>query len=75
VRLVRLVVGSVSGSGSGEENGSGGSGGSGVDGVVDGGGGGGGGACGQCPLWSPHPPKKSTIKLIILSKKVIVLKK
>jgi hypothetical protein len=38
---------------------------------------GGGGGCGhgQCSLWSPCPPKMSTIKLIILSKKEIVLRR
>ncbi len=47
----------------------------GVDGVVGGGDGSGSGGRGWCPFWSLCLPKMSTIKLIILSKKVIVLKR
>jgi hypothetical protein len=65
------VIG-CSGSGGGEGNGSGSGGG--VGGGGGGGCGGGGGGCRWCPLWSPCLPKMSTIILINLSYKVIVLK-
>ena len=66
-------VGGVSGgsiSGGGEGMGSDG----GVGGGVGGGGSGGGGGRRWCPLLLPCPPQMSTIKLIILSEKGIVLK-
>ncbi len=70
------VRGVSGGSSSGGGEGMGSDGGVGVGGGigVGGGGCGGGGGRGWCPLWSPCPPKMSTIKLIILSKKGIVLK-
>jgi hypothetical protein len=69
------VGGVIGGSGSGGGEGNGSKSGGGVGGGGGNGCGGGGGGRRRCPLWSPCPPKTSTIILINLSYKVIVLKK
>ncbi len=77
VAVAAVGVGDViGGSGSGGVEGNGSGSGGGVGGGRGGGRGGGGrgGGRGRCPLWSPCPPKMSTIILITLSDKVIVLK-